>query len=222
MTAATQYGQQYRPQPRKQQASPSLLAPTAGFLALAFGISAVVGFIFGPLIPPAMTLPISIGVTVLLLASVLLRKIPGFSYILLVVIPSAIGLMLYPIIATTIAQGQASVVTFAFVGTFLIFSVTAVVAWFTEKTIYRVSGVLFGITLAIIAISLLNTFLFHLSVLSVIISIAVVIVFTIWTFIDIQTIRDGLAKPVDMALNVFIDIVNIFLSLLNIARSFNN
>lgn len=205
-----------------QPAAPNALPATFGWLAAAFALASVVGLLVGPFIPVSMTVPISIGVTVLLLASVVLRKIPGFSYVLLAVIPSAIGVMLYPIIESTIAAGNSSAVVISTVGTAIIFTVTAVVAWFTKKTIYRVSGVLFGITLAILAISLLNTFVFHLSVLSLIISFAVIIVFTIWTFIDIQRVRDGRGKPVEMALSVFIDIVNIFLSLLNITRSFSN
>lgn len=207
---------------RGEPAAPNALPPTLAWLAAAFALAAVVGLMIGPLIPPSMVMPISVAVTVLLLASVVLRKIPGFSYILLAVIPSAIGVMLYPIIASTIAEGNSAAVVISATGTAIIFTVTAVVAWFTKKTIYRVAGVLFGITLAIVAISLLNSLFFHLAFLSLVISFAVIIVFTIWTFIDVQRVRDGRGKPVEMALSVFIDIVNIFLSLLNITRSFSN
>lgn len=211
------------PAPRgRGPADPNALAPTLGWLAAAFALASLVGFTVGPLVPPSMTMPISVGVTVLLLASVVLRKIPGFSYVLLALVPSALGIMIYSIIEATISEGNSSAVVISTVGTAIIFTVTAVVAWFTKKTIYRITGVLFGITLAILAISLLNTFVFHLSILSLIISFAVIVVFTIWTFVDIQRVRDGRGKPVEMALSIFIDIVNIFLSLLNITRSFSN
>lgn len=207
---------------RGEPAAPNALPPTLGWLAAAFALAAVMGLLIGPLIPPSMALPISIAVTVLLLASVVLRKIPGFSYFLLAVIPSAIGIMLYPIIESTVATGNSSAVVISATGTAIIFTVTAVVAWLTKKTFYRVTGVLFGITLAIVAISILNSVFFHLAFLSLVISFAVIIVFTIWTFVDVQRVRDGRGKPVEMALSVFIDIVNIFLSLLNITRSFSN
>lgn len=202
--------------PQQSREGNSQLPASMGFLGIAMLISAVAAFLIGPMIPPSAVLPISVAVVVLLLASVVLRKIPGFSYILLVIVPAAIGVMLYPILESYVAAGLGGVIVSAAVATTVVFTTIAVIAWFTKKNLYRWAGLLFGITLGIIAISFLNALLLQLPILSLVISCAVVVVFSFWSFIDIQSIRDLRVKPVDGALNVFIDIVNLFLSILNI------
>lgn len=205
-----------------QQRQSNILAPTLSWTALAFVLMAAGGFLIGPLVPESMFTPLSTAVVIFMLASVFLRKIPGFAYVLFFIVPTVLGVILYPVINQLIAEGNASVITLAATGTGIIFGTTAIVAWITPKTIYRIAGILFGITVAMVVIGLLNSLFFHLSMLSLVISFAAVIVFTLWSFIDIQRLRDGRGKPVEIALSIFLDIFNIFVSLLNIIRSFTD
>ena len=101
----------------------------------------------------------------------------------------------------------------------VIFTTLAVMAWRSERSIERWSGKMFAILLGLIALGVLNIFL-KMTMLSLIISGAGAVLFSLYIFMDIQRIRDlrqdDNATASMYALNVFLDIVNLFLNLLNI------
>lgn len=186
----------------------SFLSATAGF------------FLIGPLIPASMTRMVSLAVIAVLIltsfAKGLQRRISGP---LAIIIPALIGATLFPVITLYLSAGMGSTILMALAGTAVVFGSAAVFGWFSKANINSWSKPLFGILLGVIAVSLLNVFVFHLSVLSLILSIGTLVIFTIYSFIDIQLVRDADrygVKPSSLALNIFLDIVNIFTSLLNI------
>ena len=78
----------------------------------------------------------------------------------------------------------------------------------------------------LIAISLLNAFLFKLPLLAVVISAVVIVIMALYTFISIQQLKnrdpyDQIPAP-HYALNLFLNIYNIFISLLNILGFLRN
>src|SRR5699024_3781259 len=130
-----------------------------------------------------------------------------------------IGIMLYPTLNYYVATGAGDLIFISAIGTAITFGGAAIVGWTSKKSLNKFAGPLFGITLAIIGLSLLNAFFFHLPILQFLISIGILIIFTVYSYIDVQAIRDrsmGNAPASQYALHVFIDIINIFISLLNI------
>ena len=110
-------------------------------------------------------------------------------------------------------------------GTAVIFGVMSVLGYTSEKSLEHWSSKLAAIVLGAIVLSLANVFFLHLPILSLIISIAMLIVFSLYVFIDIQRIRDtpnaDQMTAAMLALNIFMDIINLFQSLLNILSYFN-
>lgn len=194
------------------------------WLALSFGVAAVGTFFIGPLVPQAFIMPLSLIAIGALIAASFSRKAMKLSGLFAVVIPFILGITLYPTLNYYISSGSGNIVSSAAAGTALIFGVMATVGWTSKKSLNHLAPFLFWGVLGLIGVSLMNVFLFQLTGLSLIISIAVVAVFAVYTYIDIQAIRDrsrGDAPASYYALNVFLDIWNIFVSLLNILGIFS-
>lgn len=198
----------------------SFYSKVMAWLALSFSVAAVGVFLIGPLVPPAFILPLSIVAIVALIAAGFSRKAMKLSGLFSVVIPLILGITLYPTLNYYISSGMGNVIGLAAGGTAIIFGAMAILGWTSKKSLNKWAPKLFMIVIALIALSLLNTLFFKLSILSLLISMVVVVVFAIYTFIDIQAIRDrtpGNGVPASFyALNIFLDIYNIFVSLLNI------
>lgn len=190
------------------------------WLAVSFGAASAGVFLIGPKIPQSMIMPLGIVAIVALIAASFSRKAMKLSGLFAIVIPVILGITLYPTLNYYVNNGMGNIVGIAAAGTAIIFGLMAILGWTSKVSLNKWGPKLFILLIGIIAISLLNAFIFKLTILSLVISIAVVIVFSIYTFIDIQAIRDR--SPSDQipasfyALNIFLDIYNIFVSLLNI------
>lgn len=187
---------------------------------ISFTLSA---YYIGPHIPPQYAQGISIAVLLGLLVSAFARKLflnPIFSNAMALIVPAALGLVTYAVVNSYAAAGMTDTVVLAGLATIITFGVCAIYGWFSKKSINSWAGKLFAILLAIIGLSLLNAFFFHITGLSLIISIAVVVIFSLYTFMDIQAIRDRSADDIVpsswYALNIFLDIYNLFMAFLNI------
>lgn len=198
----------------------SFYSKVMAWLALSFSIAAVGVFLIGPLVPPAFIMPLSIIVVVALIAASFSRKAMKLSAPFAIIIPLLLGVVLYPTLNYYVSSGMGNIIGMAAGGTAVIFGAMAILGWTSKKSLNNWAPKLFMIVLGMIAIGLLNSLFFHLTILSLIISMVAVVVFSIYTFIDIQAIRDrtpGNGIPASYyALNIFLDIYNIFVSLLNI------
>lgn len=187
------------------------------FVAAAFGMFAI-----GPMIPATMTLGLWFVVFIALLAAGFVRR-PSklFSNTFAIIIPLLLGTILYPSLAYYVSSGSADIIGLAASGTAVIFGGMAILGWVSHKSIEKLSTKLFFIVLGLIAVSLLNTLFFRLSIVALLISCVTVVIFALYTFIDIQRVRDrsGGDLPASYySLNLFLNIYNIFVSLLNIFR----
>lgn len=190
-----------------------------GWLFVSFALAFVGTMIIGPLVPPALMMPLNIAVIGILLVSGFVRNVKGLNTILGLVVPTVLGIVIYPAINYYIASGNSDIITMALAGTAVTFGSAAVFGWFSKKSISGISGILFGIVLGLIALSLINVFFLQMTIISFLISCAVLVIFTIYSYIDIQHIRDrslGNLPASAYSLNIFLDIFNIFVSLLNI------
>lgn len=116
-----------------------------------------------------------------------------------------------------------SIVIEAAVGTAIVFGSMAIWGWTTKKDLSGWYKPMFFILLGIIAVSLLNVFVFQLGGLQLLIAIGALVIFSIYSVMDIQRLKNAekygtTAHPAMYALNIFLDIWNIFVALLRILR----
>lgn len=191
------------------------------WLAIALGVAASAAYIIGPLVPPSFILPLSIIMIIVLIGASFSRKVKQLSSVFIFAVPAVLGILIYPVLNNMIGSGSGGIIVQALAGTVIVFGTAAVLGWKSDKNMQGWHGPLFAIVLGIIGLSLMNTFLFQLPMMSLLISIAVLVVFTIYSFIDVQAIRKrayGDESPQFYALQIFLDIYNIFAALLNILR----
>lgn len=206
-------------QPRQADGNP-FYAQVMLWLGFSFAVAAIGTFVIGPMVPPALILPLYGIVFVALLASAFARKTKKMMGFFAIAVPTALGVVLYPTLNAYISSGSGDIVGFAALGTALVFGTMAYFGWTSKKSLNRFLPRMFAVLVAVIVLSLLNAFFFQLPALSLVISLAVVVLFSVYTFIDIQRIRDR-TEADDMpasfyALNIFLNIYNIFVALLNI------
>lgn len=192
------------------------------WLFIAFTIAAVSTVFIGPLIPPGIAGMLSIALLAVLLITSFVRAVsPVMSTIMVIAVPTIIGIILYPTLNSRFASGSGDTVWLALSGTAIVFGTMAVWGWKSTKDTRGWGSKLFVILLAVIVLSLLNTFVFHVAGIGLLISIVTLVLFSFYTFYDIQRMRDksyGDAPASVYALNIFLDIVNIFTSILNLTR----
>lgn len=192
-----------------------VMAWVAGQMA----VSALTAIIVGPLIPPAMIAGINLAIVVGLLIMSFVRVSPRIAPIIALIIPAAMGLILYTTVNYYISAGMGDIVLTSIGATTAVFTVMAVLGWKSERSIEGWSGKMFAILIGLIVLGLLNSFL-HMTMLSLVISGVAVILFSAYIFLDIQRIRDlrqnDNATASVYALSIFMDVVNLFMNILNI------
>lgn len=188
------------------------------WLAASFISCAGASILIGPMIPASWMIPLYIVSFVAILLTGFVRNIAAVSNIMAIVIPAILGIILYPTLNLLVKEGMGNIITISALGSVVIFGGMAVWGWTSQHSINKWGSKLFFILLGIIAVSFLNIFLFHLPALSMLISVATLIIFSIYSFYDIQRIKnhDENDYPSQYALDVFLDIYNMFVSLLNI------
>lgn len=192
---------------------------TLGWTAIAFAVALTGAALIGPAITPAMRMPISLGVIAILAITSFVRTLmtDTVAKILVFVIPAALGAITYPWVAHLASTGDSGIVLMALAGTAIVFGAAAVLGWTSRVSLESWSNKLVAVIFGMIAVGLLNAFVFHLPVISLVISIISLIVFSVLSFVDLQRVRDGrYSSPARAALSIFLDVFNIFTSLLNI------
>lgn len=145
----------------------------------------------------------------------------GLNYILLFSFVFMTGIVSSPLLAQTLSfSGGSTIIGNAFAMTATIVALMSYFAIKTEQDYRSFSKPMFYAVLVIIVFSLLNVFLFESSILSVIISAITVLVFTFMVVIDTQNIISrSYETPIDGAIALYLDFLNIFLSLINLLNA---
>lgn len=195
------------------------------WLTLALAVMVVSMIFIGPFIPPAVGMVLSLVMVAFLLITAFTRLPQKYPVPMLFVVAAVIGIMMYSLVMSFISRGATGVVTMALLGTFIIAGGTTMVGLKAKKNYSHLYVPLFFGLLAVIVISLLNTFIFHLSALSLIVAIVSLGIFSVYMVLDVQRIKKDSERgtyrhPASYALDIFLNVVNIFTSLLRILSSF--
>lgn len=97
--------------------------------------------------------------------------------------------------------------------------VMAVMGWKSNRDNSRLLGISTGILLAVVVLSLVNSFLLHLSALSLVISWIVVVLMSVMIYAFTERMKNGWDKgaaPSFFALNLFLMVTNLFTAILRI------
>lgn len=125
------------------------------------------------------------------------------------------GITLIPVISSFLGANLGYVIIQALIGTLSIVGLLTVYTLTTKKDYMQFSTILFYILIGVIILSILNIF-FGNSLFSLLISSIVVVLFSFYIIMDTQEVLYTDIEPLDAAMNIYLDILNIFVSLLNI------
>ncbi|WP_338448826.1 Bax inhibitor-1/YccA family protein [Niallia oryzisoli] len=193
---------------------PSVMRTFAISLAISF-----VGMVAGVFVPPALFLPLAILELVMILSAFLFRRKKSISYTFLYVFTFISGITTYPIVAYYLATAGANTVLMALGTTTAVFTSLAVYASVTKRDLSFLRGMLFAALIALIVIAIFNL-IWPLSTSGMLaFSFISVLVFSGYVLYDFNVMKHyGFsAEEVPlMALNLYLDFINLFISILRI------
>lgn len=148
---------------------------------------------------------------------------PGINLFMLFVFTFVSGLTLTPILSRVLGMpGGAAIVAQAFLLTTAIFGIMSIFALRTKKDLASMGKMLFIALIVVVIGSLINLFLGS-PILQVIIAGVSAILFSIFIAYDTQNIVRGLYdSPVTAAVSLYLDFLNLFVSLLQLLGIFNS
>lgn len=189
------------------------LKSTYSFVFLGLFLCAM-GCIVGLPYANSISTPIFIGFVILEFAALFLFMFKKniFTYSVFTLIS---GITLIPIISSFLGANLGYVVIQALVGTLSIVGLLTLYTLSTKKDYMQYSTILFYILIGIIILMILNIF-FGNSIFSLIISSITVVLFSFYIIVHTQEVLYTDIEPLDAAMNLYLDILNIFVSLLNI------
>jgi uncharacterized protein len=201
-----------------QQTANAYLPSVLRAFALSLAI-AVIGMMVGVFVPPALFIPLAILELGMLVFAFFLRKKKAISYTFLYTFTFISGITTYPIVSYYLATVGANVVLMALGTTAVVFTGLAVYATTTKKDLSFLGGMLMAALLALVAISIFNIFWPLSSTGMLAFSFVGVLVFSGYVLFDFNRMKHyGVsAEEVPlMALNLYLDFINLFISLLRI------
>lgn len=190
----------------------SLIAAVAGAFV---GMNSAIGY------NPLLFLVLEIG---LLLGLIFADRkgMSGLALGLLFAFTFVTGLFLGPILSMYVGAGAGHIVTQAFVMTAVAFGGLTLYAINTKADFSSWAKPLFFVLLGVIVAGLLNLFLFKSTMLSLGISSVSAILFSMYILFDTQNIiRGRYDSPIMAAVGMYLNILNLFISLLNILGILN-
>ena len=145
----------------------------------------------------------------------------GLGIVLLFALTGFLGLYIANVLNLFVAYGMGSVVVKALVGTGIIFFGLSAYVLFTGTNFTFLGAFLFtGLLVAFLAG--LGAMFFNMTALSVAVSAAFLVIFSGYVLYDTSRIIEGEeTNYISATLDLFMDIFNIFVSLLNILSAFN-
>ena len=149
------------------------------------------------------------------------KGIPGLNMAMLFLFTFLTGVSLVPLLATLIGLGQGAMIGNAFLMTSVLFGALSLFAINSKSDFSNWSKPLFITLIVVIIASLVNYFLLQSPMMHIIITAGILILFSFFTIYDTQNIANGAYdSPVDAAVSLYIDFLNMFTALLQLLGIF--
>ncbi|MGC8227801.1 Bax inhibitor-1/YccA family protein [Pseudobacillus badius] len=201
-----------------ETSNPNHLNAVLRAFALSLGVG-VIGMSVGTVVPPALFLPLAILEILLLVGAFFLRRRKAVGYTFLYAFSFLSGVTTYPIVSYYLMTTGAQVVLGALASTFVVFFAMAVVGTKTKKDLSFLSGLLLTVLLALITLSIMNFFWPFSSAAMLVYSIIGTVLFSMYVMYDFNQMKrmtiTSEMVPL-LALNLYLDFVNLFINLLRV------
>ncbi len=149
------------------------------------------------------------------------RNKPGLNLAALFVFTFVTGISLVPLLAQLIGMGNGAVIGNAFLMTSVLFGALSLFAINSKSDFSSWGKPLFITLIVVIIASLVNYFILQSPMMHIIITAGILLLFSIFTIYDTQNIANGAYdSPVDAAVSLYIDFLNMFTALLQILGIF--
>jgi modulator of FtsH protease len=151
------------------------------------------------------------------------RSKPGLNLAMLFIFTFLTGVSLVPLLASLIGMGNGAVIGNAFLMTSVLFGALSLFAINSKSDFSSWGKPLFITLIVVIIASLVNYFLLQSPMMHIIITAGILLLFSIFTIYDTQNIANGAYdSPVDAAVSLYIDFLNMFTALLQLLGIFGS
>ena len=180
-------------------------------------ILTAIGLFVGTMLPPAIIMPISIITLILLIIVIFVRNV-RLANSIMYAIPFLLGITLFWTTQFYINELGSALVFSVFIGTIFIFIVLAFIGMMI-KDISGIGSYLFAGLVVVIVFSIIFMFVPVGNTIALVLAGVTVLLFTIYTVYDFNLIRHnyvGDDEVVGMALNLYLDFINLFTNILEV------
>jgi modulator of FtsH protease len=151
-----------------------------------------------------------------------LKDKPGINLAMLFAFTFVSGLTISPLISAYVGRGMGEIVGEAFLLTSIAFGGLSMFAMNTKKD-YTTMGKMLFITLIIVVVAGLLNIFFHSPILQLAIAVVSSVLFSFFILYDTQNIIQGnYSTPIEGAIALYLDFLNLFISLLQILGIFGD
>jgi modulator of FtsH protease len=151
------------------------------------------------------------------------RGKPGLNLFMLFLFTFLTGVSLVPLFASLIGMGRGAVIGNAFLMTAVLFGALSLFAINSRSDFSSWGKPLFITLIIVIVASLVNIFFLKSPMVEVIITAGILLLFGLFTIYDTQNIANGAYdSPVDAAVSLYIDFLNMFTAILQLLGIFGN
>ena len=202
----------------ERQAQGTLTGQVMGLLGFSLLFTAG-GAIIAPRLGPGAFWVSLIGSIGCLIALYFLREKSPINLGLFYLFSVAEGLLLGLVIESYVARGMGGIVVNAAATTAALVLALGAYAWTTKRDLSGMGTFLTVALFGVIIAGLLNMFIFHAPMFSLFISAATAVIFSGFILYDMQRLKQakgGMGDAILFAVAIYLDIFNLFLSLLQI------
>lgn len=191
--------------------------------ALAAWFSIASGFAVTLINSPILTCITWLVIAFILMGGIALNKDNGLGVLFMLLFAGFSGFLLSVSLQAVLHfKNGGELITLAALGTGAILAGCSLHAMTTKRDYSNMFGFLMGATLALIVVSLLGIWL-HLAFLQMLIAGAALVIFSIWLIYDVQqVVNGGEDNYVVATLSIYLDLLNIFLNLLQLLTAFGD
>jgi modulator of FtsH protease len=141
----------------------------------------------------------------------------GLNLAMLFIFTFLTGVSIVPLLAMLIGVGKGMLIGNAFLMTSVLFGALSMFAINSKSDFSNWGKPLFITMIVVLIASLVNYFFIESSIMSIVITAGILILFSLFTIYDTQNIANGLYdSPVDAAVSLYLDFFNMFVSLLQL------
>ena len=149
------------------------------------------------------------------------RKNPTLHLMALFVFTFALGVMIVPLLAMMIGQGNGALIGNAFLMTSVLFGALSLFAINSKSDFSSWGKPLFITLIVVIVASLVNYFFLHSPIMHIVITAGILLLFALFTIYDTQNIANGAYdSEVDAAVSLYLDFLNMFTAILQLLGLF--